>query len=53
MPRYGVGPSYCYGVPYDQSRYIIDWKLCISMKQDDATDALVLALAAYGCEIQG
>ncbi len=34
----------------DFSRYIIAWKLCTSMKVDDVTDTLDLALAASGCD---
>jgi putative transposase len=34
---------------YDFSRYIIAWKLCASMKVEDVTDTLDLALAASGC----
>ena len=33
----------------DFSRYIIAWKLCTSMKADDVTDTLQLALTASGC----
>jgi transposase InsO family protein len=33
----------------DFSRYIIAWKLCTSMKVEDATDTLDLALAASSC----
>ncbi|MCM2453613.1 transposase family protein [Agrobacterium vitis] len=32
----------------DFSQYIIAWKLCTSMKVDDVTDTLDLALAASG-----
>lgn len=34
----------------DFSRYIIAWKLCTTMKADDVTDTLTLALAASGCD---
>lgn len=33
----------------DFSRYIIAWKLCTTMKADDITDTLKLALIASGC----
>ncbi len=32
------------------SRYIISWKLCTTMKAEDVTDTLELALTASGCE---
>lgn len=34
----------------DYSRYSIAWKLCTSMKVEDVTDTLDLALAALGCD---
>jgi putative transposase len=34
----------------DFSRYIIAWKLCTTMKADDVTDTLTLALKASGCD---
>src|ERR1017187_8929037 len=34
----------------DFSRYIIAWKLCTTMKTQDVTDTLDLALAASGCD---
>ncbi len=34
----------------DFSRYIIAWKLCATMKAEDVTDTLQLALAASGCD---
>ena len=34
----------------DFSRYIIAWKLCTTMKAQDVTDTLDLALAASGCD---
>jgi putative transposase len=34
----------------DFSRYIIAWKLCTTMKADDVTDTLTLALVASGCD---
>jgi putative transposase len=33
----------------DFSRYIVAWKLCTTMKADDVTDTLLMALAASGC----
>jgi len=34
----------------DYSRTIIAWKLCTTMKAEDVTDTLTLALAASGCD---
>jgi putative transposase len=34
----------------DFSRYIIAWKLCSTMRAEDVTDTLELALAASGCD---
>jgi putative transposase len=34
----------------DFSRYILAWKLCITMKAEDVTDTLQLALQASGLE---
>jgi len=34
----------------DFSRYIISWKLCTTMKAEDVTDTLELALTASGCD---
>ena len=34
----------------DYSRYIIAWKLCNTMRAEDVTDTLDLALAASGCD---
>lgn len=34
----------------DFSRYIVAWKLCTTMKANDVTDTLTLALAASGCD---
>jgi len=31
-------------------RYIIAWKLCTTMRADDVTDTLELALVASGCD---
>ena len=33
----------------DYSHYIIAWKLCTTMRAEDVTDTLELALAASGC----
>jgi putative transposase len=34
----------------DYSRYIVAWKLCVTMKTQDVTDTLALALAKSGLE---
>jgi transposase InsO family protein len=34
----------------DHSRFIIAWKLCTTMRAEDVTETLDLALAASGCE---
>ena len=34
----------------DYSRYIIAWKLCTSMKAEDVSETLELALKASGCD---
>jgi putative transposase len=34
----------------DYSRYIIAWKLCSTMRAQDVTDTLDMALAASGCD---
>ena len=34
----------------DFSRYVIAWKLCTTMKTEDVTDTLELALTASGCD---
>ena len=34
----------------DFSRYIIAWKLCTTMRAEDVTDTLMLALQASGCD---
>ncbi|MDT6939524.1 IS3 family transposase [Brucella pseudogrignonensis] len=46
----GWGWFYLSAILDDYSRYIIAWKLCTSMKVDDVTDTLDLALAASGCD---
>ena len=35
---------------FDYSRYITAWKLCTTMRADDVTDTLELALVASGCD---
>lgn len=35
----------------DYSRYIISWKLCSTMRAEDVTDTLDLALTASGCDL--
>ena len=45
----GWGWFYLSTVLDDFSRYIVAWKLCTTMKVDDVTDTLDLALAASGC----
>lgn len=34
----------------DYSRYVIAWKLCSTMRAEDVTDTLDVALAASGCD---
>jgi len=46
----GWGWFYLSTILDDYSRYIVAWKLCTSMKVDDVTDTLDLALAASGCD---
>ncbi|MDP7179421.1 MAG: IS3 family transposase [Verrucomicrobiota bacterium] len=45
----GWGWFYLSTILDDYSRYIIAWKLCTTMKADDVTDTLKLALEASGC----
>jgi transposase InsO family protein len=45
----GWGWFYLSTILDDYSRYIIAWKLCRSMKAEDVTDTLELALEASGC----
>src|SRR5882724_12468457 len=45
----GWGWFYLSTILDDFSRYIIAWKLCTTMKADDVTDTLELALVASGC----
>ncbi|WP_339755252.1 IS3 family transposase [uncultured Marinobacter sp.] len=46
----GWGWFYLSTILDDYSRYIIAWKLCTTMKTDDVTDTLKLALKASGCD---
>ncbi|WP_394693581.1 IS3 family transposase [Hyphobacterium sp.] len=46
----GWGWMYLSTVLDDYSRYIIAWKLCSTMKAEDVTDTLDMALEASGCE---
>lgn len=46
----GWGWYYLSTVLDDYSRYIIAWKLCTTMKAEDVTDTLNLALTASGCD---
>jgi len=46
----GWGWFYLSTILDDFSRYIIAWKLCTSMKAEDVTDTLELALQASGCD---
>jgi putative transposase len=45
----GWGWYYLSTILDDFSRYIIAWKLCTTMKAEDVTDTLELALTASGC----
>jgi putative transposase len=46
----GWGWMYLSSVLDDFSRYIIAWKLCGTMRAEDVTDTLDMALAASGCD---
>lgn len=46
----GWGWFYLSTILDDFSRYIVAWKLCTTMKADDVTDTLELALAAAGLD---
>ena len=46
----GWGWYYLSTILDDFSRYIIAWKLCTTMKAEDVTDTLELALKASGCD---
>ena len=45
----GWGWFYLSTILDDFSRYIIAWKLCTTMRADDVTETLMLALEASGC----
>ena len=45
----GWGRFYLSTILDDFSRYIIAWKLCTTMRAEDVTDTLKLALEASGC----
>jgi transposase InsO family protein len=46
----GWGWFYLSTVLDDYSRYIVSWKLCTTMRAEDVTDTLDLALQASGCD---
>jgi len=46
----GGGRFYLSTILDDFSRYIVAWKLCATMRADDVTDTLELALTAAGLE---
>jgi len=46
----GWGWFYLSTILDDFSRYIIAWKLCTTMRAEDVTETLNLALAASGCD---
>lgn len=46
----GWGWFYLSTILDDYSRYVIAWKLCTTMKANDVTDTLELALKASGCD---
>jgi putative transposase len=46
----GWGWFYLSTVLDDFSRYIVAWKLCTTMRAQDVTDTLAMALAASGCD---
>jgi putative transposase len=46
----GWGWFYLSTILDDYSRYIIAWKLCTTMRAEDVTDTLDLALRASGCD---
>jgi len=46
----GWGWLYLSTILDDYSRYIIAWKLCTTMKAEDVTDTLEMALTASGCD---
>jgi len=49
----GWGWFYLSTILDDYSRYIIAWKLCTTMRADDVTETLTLALQASGCDKAG
>ena len=46
----GWGWFYLSTILDDFSRYIVAWKLCTTMRTEDVTDTLELALKALGCD---
>jgi len=50
MPRIMRRLRYLSTVLDDFSRYIIAWRLCSTMRAEDVTDTLDMALAASGCD---
>ena len=46
----GWGWYYLSTILDDFSRYVIAWKLCTTMKAEDVTDTLEMALTASGCD---
>ena len=46
----GWGWHYLSTILDDFSRYVIAWKLCTTMKAEDVTDTLEMALTASGCD---
>ena len=46
----GWGWYYLSTILDDFSRYIIAWKLCVTMRAEDVTETLELALQASGCD---
>jgi putative transposase len=46
----GWGWYYLSTILDDYSRYIIAWKLCTTMRADDVTDTIEMALQASGCD---
>ena len=46
----GWGWYYLSTILDDFSRYVIAWKLCTTMRVEDVTDTLELALEASGCD---
>jgi putative transposase len=45
----GWGWFYLSTILDDYSRYVVAWKLCTTMRADDVTETLTLALEASGC----